>query len=83
MINKTCTILGIESKFSTISPFMMRLAGLFIPVARASVEMMYEFTEPFIVDSDQFQKTFNIQATPIDEALERTISWYKNSYRTK
>jgi hypothetical protein len=81
MITKACSILGIEAKLSVISPFMMRLAGLLIPEARASVEMMYEFTEPFIVDSDQFQKAFKIQATLIDDALERTISWYKDSYR--
>ena len=44
-------VLGIAPAVSAVSPLMMRLAGLFIPGAKESVEMMYEFTTPFVVDS--------------------------------
>ena len=70
--------LNIEPKMSVISPFMMRLAGLFMPEARASVEMMYEFTEPFVVDSRKFEQTFQVEATPIDEGVRRTVAWYQS-----
>jgi hypothetical protein len=56
---------------------MMRLAGLFIPAARANVEMMYEFTEPFLVNSKKFEETFQQEATPISVGINNTIVWYR------
>jgi len=77
MVQDACRVLGIDTRVSVVSPFMMRLAGLFIPAARASVEMMYEFTSPFVVDSTRIEREFNISATPIQSGIERTVSWYR------
>ena len=70
--------LGVEPQYSVVSPLMMRLAGLFVPAARETVEMMYEFTEPFIVDSSKFEKTFGIQATPTRQAIKQTLAWFRD-----
>ncbi len=56
---------------------MLRLGGLFIPEARESVEMMYEFEKPFVVDSSQFEQTFGVKATPMAEAIKTTVAWYR------
>jgi len=56
---------------------MMRIGGLFIPGARETVEMMYEFEKPFVVDSSQFERTFGMKATPIAEAVRATVDWYR------
>jgi nucleoside-diphosphate-sugar epimerase len=76
-VEMACQILGIEPQFSVLSPFMMRLGGLFIPAARASVEMMYEFTEPFVVDSRKFEQTFQVKAILIEEGIRKTVDWYR------
>lgn len=77
MVEKAAGVLGIEPRMAVLSPLMMRLAGLFVPEARASVEMMYQFTEPFVVGSDRAQREFGLQPTPIDAGIERTVRWYK------
>lgn len=77
MIEIACRQLAIKPQITVVSPLMMRIAGLFIPAARASVEMMYEFTEPFAVDSNRIQQTFDLEPTPVDIGIERTLSWYK------
>ncbi len=82
MVEEACRVLGVEPRINAVSPLMMRLAGLFIPAARASVEMMYEFTAPFVVDSSRIEREFSLSATPIPAAIERTISWYRD-HRTK
>jgi nucleoside-diphosphate-sugar epimerase len=69
--------LGIEPMFSVLSPLMMRLGGLFIPAARATVEMMYEFTQPFVVDSSQFEQTFSTKATSMQVGIQKTVEWYQ------
>ena len=70
-------IVGREPKYSTVTPGKMRLAGLFMPGAREMVEMMYEFTEPFTVDSSAIESAFGLSATPLDVGLERTVEWYR------
>jgi len=77
MVEKACRVLGIVPRVTVVSPFMMRLAGLFIPAARESVEMMYEFTEPFVVDSSRMQRAFALEPTALDMAVERTANWYR------
>jgi len=74
-----CSEIGVEPKISTMGKFMMSIGGLFIPEAKESVEMMYEFEKPFVVDSSKFEKTFGMQATPLSVALKETAAWYKQN----
>lgn len=69
---------GVEPKVSGMGKLMMAIGGLFIPEARESVEMMYEFDEPFVIDSSRFEKTFGMKATPIRDAIRETVAWYKS-----
>jgi nucleoside-diphosphate-sugar epimerase len=69
---------GVEPKMSSMGKLMMRIGGVFIPEARETVEMMYEFDKPFIVDSSKFEKVFGMTATPMHEAIQETVNWYKN-----
>ena len=77
MVEAASRLLGIAPRLSVISPVMMRLAGLFIPQARASVEMMYQFMQPFVVDSSHIERELGVPATPVDTGIERTVRWYQ------
>jgi nucleoside-diphosphate-sugar epimerase len=69
---------GVEPKISSMGKLMMAIGGLFIPEARETLEMMYEFDKPFTVDSSRFEKAFGMKATPMHEAIRETVNWYKN-----
>jgi len=64
-------------KLSRLSKPMLRLAGLFVPPAREMIEMAYEFEEPFILDSSKIERAFGLRATPLEEALARTLAWWR------
>ena len=81
MVGKACSALGIEPRYTVVGPAMLRLAGLFVPGAKASVEMMYQFTEPFVVDSGRFEQAFDMKPTPLDTGLLKTAEWYRASFR--
>ena len=68
---------GVEPKISSMGKLMMSIGGLFIPEAKETVEMMYEFDKPFIIDSSKFENTFGLEATPMREAIRETVAWYK------
>ena len=77
IVAEACRVLGMEPRFTVVSPLMMRLAGLFVPDARASVEMMYQFTAPFVADSTRIRRELRLSATSISVAIERTVAWYR------
>ena len=68
---------GHPVKASGMGKTMLRIGGLFIPEARESIEMLYEFEKPFVVDSSQFERTFGVRATPLAEAIKATVAWYR------
>jgi nucleoside-diphosphate-sugar epimerase len=78
MLQMIASEMGIQPKMSIMGKTMMSIGGLFIPEAKETVEMMYEFEQPFIVDSSKFEKTFDMQAAPMREAVKTTIAWYKS-----
>jgi len=75
--------MGLPPKMSGMGKTMMRIGGLFIPEARESVEMMYEFEKPFIVDHSKFEKAFGANPTPHREALRQTVEWYRQHPHAK
>ena len=82
MLTMIAQEMGIEPKFSAMGRTMMWIGGLFIPAAKESVEMMYEFEKPFIVDSSRFETTFGMKATPMKAAIRETVDWYKSHPQT-
>jgi nucleoside-diphosphate-sugar epimerase len=56
---------------------LIRFLGLFNPLLRETVEMMYEYNRPFIVDTRKAEQAFGLQATPLRLALRETIAWVR------
>jgi nucleoside-diphosphate-sugar epimerase len=69
---------GKPEKVGAIGPLTMRIGALFMPVAKESLEMLYEFTEPFVVDSSAIEREFGLGATPMVEGMARTVEWYRS-----
>jgi nucleoside-diphosphate-sugar epimerase len=65
-------------KVNIMGSTMLRIGGLFVPAAREVPEMLYQFNQPYIVDSSKFVKAFGDSATPLEQALTQTIAWYAN-----
>jgi len=69
--------LGHKVKVLAAGKTMMRFLGLFNPTMRETVEMMYEWTQPFIMDSSKAQKAFGLKATSLQQAMRETIAWLR------
>lgn len=53
----------------SMGKLMMRPDGVFSVGARETVEMIYEFEKPFILDSSKFERTFDEPALAHREAI--------------
>jgi nucleoside-diphosphate-sugar epimerase len=73
---------GMPARIQAAPKILLRALGLFNPALRQTIEMLYEFEEPFIVDHSRFARTFGNHATPLREAIGRTVRWYRDERPT-
>lgn len=69
--------LGKPVKGMAANKLMVSALGLFVPTLRELVEMFYEFTQPFIMESDKFTRAFGVEATPLAVAVRETLAWVR------
>ncbi|NRF90042.1 NAD-dependent epimerase/dehydratase family protein [Paenibacillus frigoriresistens] len=72
-------VAGHSPRIGTMGRGMLRLGGLFIPAAKEVIEMLYQFEQPFVVDSRKFVQRFGGEAgpTPLRTALTETVAYYR------
>jgi len=66
---------GVEPRFTRLSPLLLRLAGLFLPEAGELPEMIYQWRAPYILDDAQFRARFGATSTPLPRAVDATVAW--------
>jgi nucleoside-diphosphate-sugar epimerase len=70
--------LGTTVKVQRAPKLLLRAMGVFNPAVREVVEMLYEFEQPFVVDSSKAEQRLGLEPTPLDEALAATIAWFRS-----
>jgi nucleoside-diphosphate-sugar epimerase len=68
---------GIPPKNHSIGRGLLSFKSLFSPDAREKIAVLYQFEKPFIIDSGKFERAFGITATPLAEAVRRTVLWFR------
>jgi nucleoside-diphosphate-sugar epimerase len=75
--------LGRTVKISVTPRLLLRAIGLFNPTIAELDEMRYEFTQPFLVDSTKAETRLGLSATPLDDAVSQTVSWFRHRSSAK
>ncbi len=60
-------------KVRTVGPVILRTMGLVNPAMGELVEMLYEFEQPFVMDSTPTQSAFGLKPTPWETVIEQTV----------
>jgi nucleoside-diphosphate-sugar epimerase len=72
--------LGLEVKVVRLPRLALRALGIFSPVLREMVEMVYQWEVPFALDDTRFRTTFGMVPTPIEAAVASTAAWARRHY---
>jgi nucleoside-diphosphate-sugar epimerase len=71
-------VVGHTVKIRTMPKLVLRALGLVNPLIRELAEMEYEFEEPFVLDTSQYEATFGPGGTPLVDAITETVGWYRS-----
>ncbi len=67
-------------KAKCLSTTSMKIGGLFSKDAKESVEVMYQWTDPFISDASAFIRAFGaIETTSHSDAVKATVAWMRDN----
>lgn len=65
--------MGKKQGYWAIPKWMVRIMGIFMPVMRESVEMMYQYDRDYVFDSSKFRERFNMKATSCKQGIREVI----------
>ena len=72
--------IGRELRVQRMSPTMIGVLKVFMPVLREIAEMGYQWDEPFVVDDRRFRERFDATATPLDAGVPAMVAWARGHY---
>lgn len=71
---------GVEPRPLQVAPYLaMRLAALIAPPVRAVLQVRYQTVRPWVLDHAAYAARFGDHATAWDEAVARTVAWYRST----
>lgn len=76
-IERVYALAGQPPRIKTAPKLAIRVMGLFNPVMRELIEMVDEFSINFVMSDAKFTQRFGAMATPLDEALDVTVAYYR------
>jgi nucleoside-diphosphate-sugar epimerase len=68
---------GIQPKYITLSPWMIKVAGVFDSTIHESYEMLYQSESDYIFDSTKFERAFNFKPTSYVDGIRQTIAAFR------
>ncbi|MBI0398553.1 NAD-dependent epimerase/dehydratase family protein [Cyclobacterium marinum] len=65
--------LGTKPKIQLAPKFLIKIMGIFNPIMRESVEMLYQYDRDYVFDSSKFEKAFDFTPTPYELGINYII----------
>ena len=76
-IDRIADAAGTDGGVSPMPGFLVNVLALFNGNVREIKEVLFEFQEPFIVDSSKFESTFGQTAEPLSRSIPATVEWFR------
>ena len=77
-LERAFAVAGMPARIHVDGPTVLKIAGLFVPMAREVGVVLYQWTQPFVSDWSAFETAFGpFERTPLDEAIATTLDWWR------
>lgn len=76
LVEQIARELNKDPKYRVANKFIVKIGGLFSPTMKEFNELLYQQTNDFVVDSNKFKNSFNLNPTSHDKAIKETSEWF-------
>ncbi|NQU33754.1 MAG: NAD-dependent epimerase/dehydratase family protein [Bacteroidetes bacterium] len=63
----------VASKYQVVPKFLVRIIGLFVPIMKEMVEMIYQYNRDYVFDSGKFENRFKYKPTSYKDGIKEII----------
>jgi nucleoside-diphosphate-sugar epimerase len=60
----------VAPKYMQVNKLLLNMIGLFSKPIKGTIEMYYQYSHDYVVDSSKFEKAFNIKPTPYQDGVQ-------------
>jgi nucleoside-diphosphate-sugar epimerase len=71
--------LGVAPKVFSFPLWLLKILGVFLPLAKELYEMRFQWDRPYHVNAEKFRKRFLFEPTPFSESIVATALSFKKS----
>ena len=65
--------LGVKPRIQVAPKYMVRIMGLFMPIMREMVEMMYQYESDYVFNSTKFEQRFKFTPTSYQDGIREIV----------
>lgn len=80
LVARLANALGRPIALTRVSPLVLKLMSLAVPILREVNEMAYQWEAPFVVDDAKFRARYGDLTVPSDEAARATVAWARETF---
>jgi len=74
---------GTSARVGTLPSWVIRAGSVAPGPLRELAEMLYQFTEPFVMDSRRSEALLGLSPTPLVDAAHATVEWWRGAVRAQ
>ncbi len=78
-IEEAARAFEVSPKYGVLKKWMLRMVGLFNPLVREGMEMLYQNEHDYLFSSEKFDAAFELGATPYSQGIAETARLYKSA----
>ena len=67
----------VKPDYMVVKRWMLQMIGLFNPIIKESIEMLYQNEADYLFDCSKFEKAFKFTPTPYEMGIKETTKSYK------
>jgi nucleoside-diphosphate-sugar epimerase len=76
-IELSANAFGVKPNYMVLKKWMIQMVGMFVPVVKESIEMVYQNEYDYLFDSTKFEKAFNFNPTSYQTGIIETAKSMK------
>ena len=77
-IELSAAAFGVKPNYMILKKWMIQMVGIFVPVLKESIEMLYQNEYDYLFDSTKFEKKFNFTPTSYKDGITATVKSMKS-----
>ena len=72
-IEKIADKMNVKPKYQVAPKFLVQIMGLFMPIMKETVEMVYQYNRDYVFDSSKFETKFDFKPTPYEQGINTIV----------